>query len=320
MKMTRVLSHFWVLACLLLLAACSAAIISGCKAKSASGEAQAQATQPAADTPSHVAAAAAKASGSGPTGDPNPMGFTTTGPLVAADQADISAERDGRVVQVAVQIGDRVKSGQLLALLDDREPRAQLELQKANLALAKADMSEWEAEEKSDGADLRRADAMLREKIMSQENWEHVKYKLDEAIAGLAHQRDAVAAAQANLQIAAVKLDQSRIVAPFAGVVGRSSARRAQQVKAGDVLFWITAEEPLRVLFTVPEAEMARFTVGARLELRTAAYPELRQTARILRVSPVVDPASGSVQVIGQVVHPSHLLKPGMSMQVRLAP
>ena len=139
------------------------------------------------------------------------MGFTTTGPLVAADQADISAERDGRVVQVAVQIGDRVKSGQLLALLDDREPRAQLELQKANLALAKADMSEWEAEEKSDGADLRRADAMLREKIMSQENWEHVKYKLDEAIAGLAHQRDAVAAAQANLQIAAVKLDPKRV-------------------------------------------------------------------------------------------------------------
>jgi multidrug efflux pump subunit AcrA (membrane-fusion protein) len=44
----------------------------------------------------------------------------------------------------------------------------------------------------------------------------------------------------------------------------------------------------------------------------------LRQRARILRMSPVVDPASDSVQVVGAVEHPSPLLKPGMSMQVSL--
>ena len=49
----------------------------------------------------------------------------------------------------------------------------------------------------------------------------------------------------------------------FSGVVGRSSVRPAQQVKAGDVLFWITAEAPLRVLFTVPESVMAAFTRGS---------------------------------------------------------
>ena len=54
--------------------------------------------------------------------------------------------------------------------------------------------------------------------------------------------------------------------------------------------------------------------------MTTADYPGLHQPGRILRVSPVVDPASGSVQVIGAVVHPSPLLKPGMQMQVRLAP
>lgn len=65
---------------------------------------------------------------------------------------------------------------------------------------------------------------------------------------------------------------------------------------------------------------MGAFTVGAPLELTTADYPGLRQPARILRVSPVIDPASGSVQVIGLVSHASPLLKPGMSMQVRLSP
>ena len=65
---------------------------------------------------------------------------------------------------------------------------------------------------------------------------------------------------------------------------------------------------------------MAAFSNGKQLELATPDYPALRQLGRIVRVSPVVDPASGSVQVIGEVVHPSPLLKPGMSLQVRLAP
>jgi multidrug efflux pump subunit AcrA (membrane-fusion protein) len=93
----------------------------------------------------------------------------------------------------------------------------------------------------------------------------------------------------------------------------------AQEVKKDDVLFWITAVAPLRILFTVPESVMARFQQGAALDLTTADYPDLHQAARVFRVSPVVDPASGSVQVIGEVVHASPLLKSGMTMQVQAA-
>jgi membrane fusion protein (multidrug efflux system) len=119
---------------------------------------------------------------------------------------------------------------------------------------------------------------------------------------------------EANLQLA-----QSQIVAPFAGVVGRRSLRMAQEVKAGDVLFWITAVTPLHVMFTVPESAMRAFERGTSLVLTTEDCPGLRQKGRVYRVSPVVDPASGSVQVIGEVIDPSPLLKPGMTMQVRTA-
>jgi RND family efflux transporter MFP subunit len=246
--------------------------------------------------------------------------FSTSGPLVAERQADIAAERDGRIVHIAVEIGDRVQQGQVLALLDDRALRSVCDSQKARIASLHAQVNEWEAEQKSGEADLRRADIMRTEKIRSEEDWEHVKYKLDETIAEVARYRADEAAAEADWKAANLQLEQSRIVAPFAGVVGRSSVRSAQEVKKGDVLFWITAESPLRILFTVPESAMAAFPAGAMLELTTADYPSLRQSARILRVSPVVDPASGSVQVIGSVIHASPLLKPGMSMQVRLAP
>jgi RND family efflux transporter MFP subunit len=240
--------------------------------------------------------------------------------LVAEQQADVAAERDGRVAQIAVEIGDHVRKGQLMALLDDRTLRSACDSQKARVASLHAQVAEWEAEQKSGEADLRRADIMRSEKIRSEEDWEHVKYKLDETVAEVARYRAEESAAQADLEMAQLQLEQSRIVAPFAGVVGRSSGRSAQEVKKGDVLFWITAVAPLHILFTVPESAMVAFRVGAPLELTTADYPGLRQPARILRVSPVVDPASGSVQVIGLVDHASPLLKPGMSMQVRLAP
>jgi membrane fusion protein, multidrug efflux system len=246
--------------------------------------------------------------------------FTTSGPLVAEQQADVAAERDGRVAQIAVEIGDHVRKGQLMALLDDRTPRAACDSQKARVASLHAQVAEWEAEQRSGESDLRRADIMRSEKIRSEEDWEHVKYKLDETVAEVARYRAEESAAQADLEMAKLQLEQSRIVAPFAGVVGRSSVRSAQEVKKGDVLFWVTAVAPLHILFTVPESGMIAFRVGAPLELTTADYPGLRQHARILRVSPVVDPASGSVQVIGLVDHASPLLKPGMSMQVRLQP
>jgi RND family efflux transporter MFP subunit len=246
--------------------------------------------------------------------------FTTTGPLVAEQQADVAAERDGRVAQIAVKIGDHVRKGQLLTQLDDRTLRSAYDSQKARVASLHAQVAEWQAEQKSGESDLRRADIMRSEKIRSEEDWEHVKYKLDETIAEVARYNAEEAAAQADLEMARLQLEQSRIVAPFAGVVGRSSVRSAQEVKKGDVLFWITAVAPLNILFTVPEAAMGAFRVDAPLVLTTADYPDLLQSARILRVSPVVDPASGSVQVIGLVNHASPLLKPGMSMQVRLAP
>jgi RND family efflux transporter MFP subunit len=250
----------------------------------------------------------------------DPKSFSTTGPLVAEQQADIAAERAGRIVSIDVRIGDRVKKGQILAQLDDRALRSACDSQKARMASAQAQLHEWQAEQLTAEADLRRADAMRENKIISEENWEHAKYRVDETIDEVARFREEASASEADLSTANLQLEQSRIVAPFAGVVGRSTVRPAQEVKPGDVLFWITAEAPLQVLFTVPETSMAAFATGKPLDLTTADYPGLHQLGRIARVSPVVDPASGSVQVIGSVVRPSPLLKPGMTMQVRLAP
>jgi RND family efflux transporter MFP subunit len=246
---------------------------------------------PAADPPSNPGApAAAPAISAG-------RAYTTVAPLTVEQQADVVAERDGRVAAVKVEIGDHVRRGEVLALLDDRalqaaraEKAARIGSLNARIQTSQAERSQ--AERKTNAADLRRAQAMRAEKTL----------------------------AEAELRTADVALDQSRVKAPFDGVVGRRSVREAQGVRKGDALFWITAQAPLRILFTVPESALAFFPRGAKLELSTADYPHLKQPASVFRVSPVVDRASGNIEVIGNLEKPSPLLKPGMSMQVKLSP
>jgi RND family efflux transporter MFP subunit len=262
------------------------------------------------DAPSHAA----------PTPASEAHNFTTTGPLVVEQQADIVAERDGRVTAVKVDIGDHVRRGDVLALLDDRALVAARAEKAARIDSLRAQVQSWEAEQKSNEADLRRADAMRAEKILDDEDWEHVQYKLTETKGQVARYKADELAAEAELHAADVELNQSRIVAPFDGVVGRRSVHEAQGMKKGEALFWITAQAPLRIVFTVPESAMALFPRGAKLELTTPDYPHLKQPANVFRVSPVVDAASGSIEVIGSLEKPSPLLKPGMSMKVTLSP
>jgi RND family efflux transporter MFP subunit len=235
-------------------------------------------------------------------------------------QADVVAERDGRITAVKVEIGDHVRRGQVLALLDDRALQAKRAERAAKVDSLRAQIQTWESRQKSNEADLRRAHAMRVQKTLGDEDWEHVQSKLAETRSQVTRFKADEAAAQADLRAANIELEQSQVTAPFNGVVGRRSVHEAQGVKKGDVLFWITAQAPMRILFTVPESSMAFFPRGARLELTTKDYPHLKQPASVFRVSPVVDRASGSIEVIGNVEKPSPLLKPGMSMQVKLSP
>jgi RND family efflux transporter MFP subunit len=271
---------------------------------------------PVAQTPAPMAAVASPAvTDSGVV----PREYTTTGPLVVEQQANVLAERDGLVVGVRAELGQRVGRDQVLALLDDRSLQAAYASKAARLESLRAQTKEWEAEQHGNEADMRRSDSLFASQIVSEEDHEHTRSKLDQTIAEVSRYESEVTGAEADLRAAKIDIEDSRIVAPFAGVVGRRSVHEGQDVKKGDALFWITAEGPLHIVFTVPESAMTAFRAGTMLDLTTSALPSLHQKARVMHVSPVVDPASGSIEVNGLLERPAPGLKPGMSMQVRLA-
>jgi len=250
----------------------------------------------------------------------NPREFTTSGPLVVEQQANVAAERDGRVTAVNVDLGDRVRRGEVLATLDDRALEADYAARTNHLASLRAQLHEWQAEQRGAEADLRRSESLFQSKIISEEEVEHTRSRVEQTIAEVSRYQLDGDAAEAELRAAKIALEATRITSPFNGVVARRSVRIAQQVKKGDELFWVTAEAPLHIVFTVPESAMDAFRRGAELELASTALPSLHQPAKVVEVSPVVDPASGSIEVNALLEHPNSALKPGMAMQVRLAP
>ncbi len=245
--------------------------------------------------------------------------FVTTGPLVVENQVEVTAARDGVITELDAEIGNRVRTGQILARLNSQDMAAQRAVDEAKLRGAQADVRNWQAEQLAVHADLARADKMYAQNLISLEADEHAKYKLQETDEILQQHRDAVEESEAELHALDIELEKASVTAPFDGVVGRRYVARGQRVKQGDRLFWITAQGPLRVIFTVPQRYLSSVRRNSSLELTTAACPGLHQSAKIVAISPVVDPSSGSIEVIAQLTHPSPLLRPGMSVDIHMA-
>ena len=86
---------------------------------------------------------------------------------------------------------------------------------------------------------------------------------------------------------------------------------------AGDKLFWVTAVEHLQVRFTVPERYSRSLKVGDQVSLTPSTGQGETTSAKVIHVSPVVDPASGTVEVIA-VLGKQSLFRPGMTASIRL--
>ena len=204
---------------------------------------------------------------------PTPEIFTTTGPLVAEQQADVAAERDGRVVNIAVRIGDHVRRAScwprsMIAYFVPHAIRRKPWLQR------RLRCDEWEAEELSARADLSRADIMRAEKIRQRQKIGSTSSTgSTRPSPKLRATRADEVAAEADLRPANLQLEQSKIVAPFAGVGGSQfGAPRAGSEERRRTLLDHCGGSASRALHR-PRVCHGRVSVGAPLELTTADYP-----------------------------------------------
>ena len=245
--------------------------------------------------------------------------FHATGPIVVENQVDLLALRAGTVSAIQIDIGKSVHKGDLLASLDDRQIIAERDAAASKVHSAEANLKDWEAETGVAQADLQRAQAMRDAGINTQEELDHAKYKLVGSQFEIEKAKQDLSTAQNSLRALDLEVEKTKIVAPFDGVVARRYVRVGQSVSVGDRLFWITAVAPLQVKFTLPEHLLGAVKKGQSITVSSAdASPGIDHSARVIDVSPVVDPASGTIEVLAQVEGQPADLRPGMLANIRI--
>lgn len=244
--------------------------------------------------------------------------YVASGPIVVENQVDVLALRGGVIAHISADVGANVRKGDLLALLDDREPLAQRDAAEAKLKTCEADLNDWEAEAHVAETDYDRAQRMREAGINTQQDLEHAKYKLEGSKFEIEKAQREIDNARNNLRFYELELQKTRIEAPFDGVVARRYVRVGQTAAAGDRMFWVSAVAPLLVKFTLPERYIGQIKTGCVVYLSSPSLPDRKFLAKVIQMSPLVDPASDSIDVVAKLEGKPDGLRPGMAANIRL--
>ncbi|MGA9497417.1 MAG: efflux RND transporter periplasmic adaptor subunit, partial [Terriglobales bacterium] len=244
--------------------------------------------------------------------------FVASGPLIVEHQVDVATQRDGIVDTVRAEPGLLVREGQLLAQLDDRQATADLDAARARTRSTAADLKNWEAEAKVLEADSERARKMWEAQLITQEQYDHARFKAESDQWDVKRVQELLINAQQTERSLELELEKTRIRAPFSGIVARRYVRAGQQVNRGDRMFWITETSPLRVKFTLPERFAGKIQRGQTLEVTSVDTGAAKFSAQVTEISPVIDPSSGTIEVLAQLVGPTKELRPGMTTSIRV--
>jgi len=228
--------------------------------------------------------------------------LNATGYVVAQRKAAIASKATGRLEWLGVAEGSRVKSGEVIARLDNRDVVAQADVARAQANASRAALESSLAEERDALSQHRRNVDLVTKGFVSQSSLDTSKARADRAVAGVTSARAALAAAEANARNAEVAVDYTLIRAPFDGVILSKSANVGDMVtpfsSATDSKGAVVAMadmDTLEVEADVSESSLSKVKVGQPAEIVLDALPDTRFLGHISRMVPTVDRAKATV-------------------------
>jgi membrane fusion protein (multidrug efflux system) len=216
--------------------------------------------------------------------------YSGTAPIEAFTDATVIAKVAGEVREILVEEGDNVKGGDVLGRLDGDRLRLEMEQAGANLRKLKRDYQ-------------RKADLKDRG-LISAGDFEKIQYEME--------------ALQATYDLAALELGYTEIRAPIDGVISERFIKIGNTIEVNAPTFHVTSLEPLISYLHVPEREYRRIDPGQEASIFVDALAGEEFSAIVSRVSPVVDPDTGTFKISIEVTDPSRRLKPGMFGRINI--
>ena len=216
---------------------------------------------------------------------------TANGTLQPTRSISIGSELSGTVLQVKVDVNDRIKKGQVLVVLDTAKLQDQVQRSRAALAAAQAKVAQAQTTYQEASASLGRLEEVARlsgGKVPSRAELDGGRATLARAVADQASARAGVTEAQATLSTDQTNLGKASIIAPADGVVLTRTVDPGNAVAASlqAVTLFTLAEDlaKLRLWVYVDEADVGAVKVGQEARFTVAAYPNRSFPARITRV------------------------------------
>jgi RND family efflux transporter MFP subunit len=306
----------------------AATVLGGCKKSDATPEGRAEASPAQSATPA-VSATFAKVESR--TVAPR---LEVSGTLDPDERSEVASQTNGTVLSVAVDIGSRVKKGDVLVELDGREASLRLsaanattEQQKARLGLDRnekfdptqvADVKAAADAKELARMELERAERLYKEGAISKSAFDQAKSAKERADAqydmarnGAAQAYAAMQTAQSQAGLSAKSLDDTKIKAPFDGVVVEKRISAGEFASAGRVVVVIVRDDPLRLKFDVAEGSVGGLAIGQPVDLTVAAHPGKSFKGVVKRIGASVKVQSRTLPVEAEVPNAEGLLKPG---------
>lgn len=249
--------------------------------------------------------------------------LNATGRVTAQRKAAVSTKATGRLEFLGVQEGSVVKSGDILARIENKDVTATQDQARAGVQAAKANLEQGLAEMRDAQSNLTRSEDLAKKNFISGASLDTAKARFDKAKAAVASLNGAIGVAQANLRATAVAVEQTLIRAPFDGVVLTKNAN------VGDIItpFSSAADSKgavvnmadmstLEVEADVSETSISKISVGQPVQIQLDAFPDLRIPGKVSRTVPTVDRSKATLLVKIEFIERDPRVLPDMSAKV----
>lgn len=201
---------------------------------------------------------------------PTPDVLTLTGTVIADQRSDVTADTQGKVVNVMIERGQHVKLGQPVIQLDVRS--AALSAREANAALQSARVSKQLADQECE-----RTKTLLDKGAITKSEFDKQNTQCLNAV-------EQVAQAQARNDMMAKSVSDGMVRAPFEGTVSEKNVSPGEWVAPGKALFTLVDDDPLKIELAVPEKAVSTVKKDQRVEIVSVAHPEKKLGATITRL------------------------------------
>jgi RND family efflux transporter MFP subunit len=247
-----------------------------------------------------------------------------SGYVTARRQATVSAKITGKVVEVSIEEGMRVREGEVLARLDDTEAKAQLGLARAQLVAARSQLAEVRALLVQAERDHARQQELYDRQLIAPQSLDAALAQRDTLRARLVATEEQVKVAQEAVSVATVQLDNTVIRAPFSGVVVAKSAQPGEMISpisAGGGftrtgIGTIVDMDSLEIQVDVNESYINRVAPGQPVEATLNAYPDWKIPGEVIAIIPTADRSKATVKVRIAIKQKDPRIVPDMGARV----